>query len=465
MNNNKLISKTVIYAIGNFGTKILAYVMVLVYSYYLKPKDLGYYDIVLSTISMLQPLIMLQINDGTFRFLVDSKNKKLIISNSVKFLLISLFVSEFLYFVFCSYFSVDYAVLIGVLFFSSMVYTLLHDVIRGLDKSKDYATYGIINSILVLFFEIIGLTLLKVGISALIISKIISNLFCVLLILIREKDVRHFYKNKFDYHGFKPVLQYSIPLVPNTICWWVVNSSDRYIILFCLGAAYNGIYSIANKFPTVLTTITGIFFLAWQETALSVYNMPNRDEYFTSIFKKYYTLLFTLCLCAIPLTKIVIIKLISPDYISSWEYTGFLYLGAVFSALCSFLGMGYQISKETHRSVFSTILASFLNIAINLSLIKVIGLQAASLSTFLSYLLLMVIRFFDSKKYFYISMNWLHFFTLFSATLVFIAIIFVFKNLLICYVLFAISLVLLISMNKSIFTPYLNKLIFKSNKT
>ena len=41
---SKLASNTVIYAIGNFGTKILSYVMVLVYSYYITPEELGYYD-------------------------------------------------------------------------------------------------------------------------------------------------------------------------------------------------------------------------------------------------------------------------------------------------------------------------------------------------------------------------------------------------------------------------------------
>ena len=39
-----LIKKTAIYAIGNLGSKILAYIMVLVYSYYISTDDMGYYD-------------------------------------------------------------------------------------------------------------------------------------------------------------------------------------------------------------------------------------------------------------------------------------------------------------------------------------------------------------------------------------------------------------------------------------
>ena len=81
--SSKLAKNTAIYAIGNFGTKILSYVMVLVYSYYITPEELGYYDVVLTTISMIQPLVIFQLNDGVFRFLIESKKEqnKAIIGN------------------------------------------------------------------------------------------------------------------------------------------------------------------------------------------------------------------------------------------------------------------------------------------------------------------------------------------------------------------------------------------------
>lgn len=82
--SSKLAKNTAIYAIGNFGTKILSYVMVLVYSYYITPEELGYYDVVLTTISMIQPLVIFQLNDGVFRFLIESKKEqnKAIIGNN-----------------------------------------------------------------------------------------------------------------------------------------------------------------------------------------------------------------------------------------------------------------------------------------------------------------------------------------------------------------------------------------------
>ena len=56
----------------------------------------------------------------------------------------------------------------------------------------------------------------------------------------------------------KEMYQYSIPLVPNGISWWIVNVSDRTIITAIIGTAANGIYAVSNKFPTILSSLLGI---------------------------------------------------------------------------------------------------------------------------------------------------------------------------------------------------------------
>ena len=120
-------------------------------------------------------------------------------------------------------------------------------------------------------------------------------------------------------------------------------------------------------------------------------------------------LLFSLIWCAVPATNVIIKWFVGIEYIDAWQFTGFLYLSTVFSALSSFLGIGYQISRETKRSVLSTVSAAGINILINISLVKIIGLHAASFSTFVSYLVLFIIRIFHSKKYFTLHIDWMIF--------------------------------------------------------
>lgn len=461
MNKHSSLAKnTLIYAIGNFGSKFLAYVMVLVYSYYITPEELGYYDVVLTTISMIQPLVIFQINDGVFRFLVDSDKHQqtAIVGNVMKFLCITTIASELVFAIFCGFVNVQYAVWIGLLLVTTMFFVLMQDIIRGLGLNKEYAAYGVLNSVVMLVLEAVGLTVLHMGVEALLISKVCAYGACIIIMFVRHRELSQALREKISKKVLGPILKYSAPLVPNTICWWVVNSSDRYIILFALGAAYNGIYSMSTKFPTILTMVTSIFYLAWQETAIKEYNTPERDRFFSDIFQKYYVLLFSLCLCAIPATRIVIELFVSDAFKDAWKYTGFLYLGASFSALCSFLGMGYQISKETARSLATTIFAAILNFGVNIACVEFIGLQAASFSTFAAYLFLLLIRLQHSKRYFILTIHWVKFISLFMLAILFMLITVFVPYLWLCVPMVLVAFIILVRMNYSMLLPFISKI-------
>ena len=68
--NSKLLTGTIIYAIGNFGTKILSFLIVPMYTYYIASSDMGMYDLVNTTLNMLFPLLTLQIADAAYRWLI-----------------------------------------------------------------------------------------------------------------------------------------------------------------------------------------------------------------------------------------------------------------------------------------------------------------------------------------------------------------------------------------------------------
>lgn len=451
-----LVKKTIIYAIGNFGSKILAYVMVLVYTYFIDQKEMGYYDLILTTVSLVQPIIIFQMNDGVYRFLVEGVNKGGVLSTGFRFLCCTTVVAEICLLIFSTIHHLEYTGLIALYLASTMIYLYFQDSIRGLGDSKLYALCGVFNSVCMLICEVIGLVGLKLGVAALLASKTIANIACIILLFIKEEQLRCVWKYKFDRTVFRTLFHYSAPLVPNTICWWIVNSSDRYIILFFLGAAYNGLFSVAYKFPTILTTVTSIFYLAWQESAIKEYNSPNRNVFFSNIFRKYYILLFSICICAIPATKIVIELFVSIEYKTAWIYTGFLYLGAVFSALSSFLGMGYQISQETKRSVMTTVLAALINAAVNLGAIHFIGLQAASLSTFVSYLFLFIVRIQHTKRYFILKVNWGQFIWLTILSILLIAIVIFTDSLLLSLGLCIAGGAYLFWLNQELIAPVVN---------
>lgn len=455
--NKRIVKNTIVFSIGNFGSKILSYIMVLVYTHYIGRSELGYYDLILTTTNLLHPLLLMAFDEGIYRWLIGEEyDKSTVISTCIKATGITTLFSITLLLILNVGFSIRYAELICLFVASSMMYSMFQNVIRGLTNNRLYAASGILNSLLILLFEVISLVILSLGIKGLLISKIAAYILTIVFIYVREPRIHGFIHKPLDNKLLKRIFHYSFPLVPNQISWWIVNSSDRYLILAFLGPSFNGIYSISNKFPTIITMLTGVVYFALQETIIKEYSSQDRDQFYSNIFKRYYIFLFSLVFCAIPSTNLIIKWFVSTEYMEASKFTGFLYLSTVFSALSSFLGIGYQISKETKRSVTSTILAAGVNILINVTLILKIGLHAASFSTFISYFFLFIIRVIHSKKYFTLHINWKIFVGLILGSFIFIITSY-YGNTVVNIILICFSIATLIILNKSFIMSFFRK--------
>ena len=100
-NRSKRLLKAIgLYAIGNLGSKLITFLMVPLYTYFVLPNDMGFYDVSLTLIIALIPIITLQMRDGAYRFLIDEfdeTNRKRIISFVCKELLISTIIVCFIW--------------------------------------------------------------------------------------------------------------------------------------------------------------------------------------------------------------------------------------------------------------------------------------------------------------------------------------------------------------------------------
>ena len=81
----ELIKNMGLLTLSNFGSKILSFFLVPLYTAVLSTKDYGNFDFVTVTASLLIPLLTLNISEGALRFLLDKeKNKKQIFNICTK---------------------------------------------------------------------------------------------------------------------------------------------------------------------------------------------------------------------------------------------------------------------------------------------------------------------------------------------------------------------------------------------
>ena len=65
-----------IYALGNIGMKLITFMLVPLYTYFVdNPGDYGYFDMCLAACFLLMPIMTLQMRDGSYRFLVNNKDE------------------------------------------------------------------------------------------------------------------------------------------------------------------------------------------------------------------------------------------------------------------------------------------------------------------------------------------------------------------------------------------------------
>lgn len=283
--------------------------------------------------------------------------------------------------------------------------SLLLQICRGLGDNATYAIGSFITGAITVLLNIIFIVVFHWGAYGMLGATAISNLLCSLYLLMKKKIYKYIKPKQYDKKILKEIIKYSVPLIPNMISWWIVSASDRTIISAVIGIAQNGIYSAANKFSGVFTTLYSVFNLTWTESASINISSEDRDEFFSKILDFVIRFFGCLCLGTIAVMPFVFNILINEKFAEAYYQIPILILGSIFNILVSFLGSIYVAKKLTKEIAKTSIIAALVNIFVNIVLIKPIGLYAASISTVIAYASMFAYRWIDVKKYVKFNLN------------------------------------------------------------
>ncbi len=203
-------------------------------------------------------------------------------------------------------------------------------------------------------------------------------------------------------------LAYGVPLLPGALSSWVATSSDRYLILFFLGAAAVGYYSPGYTAGTMIAMIAAPLPLLLPVLAKH-YDENNLADVRTIVTyaSKYYAGIALPCVFALSVLSKPILLVLTTQQIAANGYsvTPFVAAGTALIGAYTVFVMVLQLEKKT--AVIGTIwtLAAVLNFGLNLVLIPYLGLIGAALTTFLAFLLAFVLTTVYALKYFKFDLN------------------------------------------------------------
>lgn len=407
----KLVNNSIIFVIGNFGSKVISLLMVPLYTYVLTTKQYGTVDLLTTTVSLLIPILSCSIDEAVLRFVmlddISVKQRRGIFTTAIVMNIISQI--TFLIFIFpiLSYLKILNNLLIPfmILLFFSQLQTTLSQYTRGIGKVKSFAVNGILMTIVTASLNVLLLVIFKFQVDGYIWSLILANLISVGYLFIVSKGWQSFSIRSVDKKMVRKMLSYSIPLIPNMVIWWVITGSTRYFILLFLGTSVNGLFAVANKIPSVLSIFTTVFQQAWQLSAFEEYTSKKSKEFFSNVFQFYYEFLFIGCSMIFIVLRTVIPKIIGNSFEKSWIIMPLLLVAVVYQSFSSFIGTNYTASMKTRGVFISSVIGGIISVICNLIFIPIFGIIGTGIGTLISFFVTFIYRYIDTNRFFEFNLN------------------------------------------------------------
>lgn len=411
MNGYKYLFKNIgLLTISQFGTKILVFFLVPLYTNMLSTAEYGTYDLFNTTINLLVPIVTLNISDAVLLFALDkSRGHSEVLSIGLKYAFIGFGIS----FTLLALNAIvklfqpinEYWYYFPFLFLLTVLNAVFSGFVRGIDRVKESAISGMICSTSMLACNLLFLLFLKWGLHGYFIANIIAVFLQVLYLFTACKLWNYIELLKTNKELEREMKNYSTPLIANNVGWWINNSSDRYIVTWMCGVSNNGIYSVGYKIPSILNMFQTIFNQAWTMSAVRDFDSQDSNGFFSKMYSLYNCGMVIACSGIIVTSRLLAHFFYAKEFFTAWQYVPFLTIAIVFGALSGFLGGIFTATKNSKLFGKSTLIGAIINIILNIILVYFIGALGAAIATLIAFFIVWFIRLIHVQRQINIRIN------------------------------------------------------------
>ena len=285
-----LLKDTIVFALGNIGSKIIVFFLVPFYTFYLSPEEYGIADLVFTVSQLAVPVFSLVIFDAVIRFALDKSNRPQdvllngviiwILGSSVLLLLNPLFglykaVSEWRWYI---------SIYVSV----SILLSIELNYLKAINKNALYSLICVLQTLSLALLNIYFVAQLHYGIKGYIVSYIGSSVIATLLAFVCGKLMKELRNASYNRSLLKEMVSYSTPLIINNVSWWVIQSSDKLMLEARVSPTDLGLFNVAVRVPSLISVFVSIFQQAWGISSVKEMSSSNNNNYYTSVFSFYF---------------------------------------------------------------------------------------------------------------------------------------------------------------------------------
>jgi O-antigen/teichoic acid export membrane protein len=387
-----------VYGVGGLVSRILATLLLPLYTHYLPPGSYGRVEIVTAATAVLAILLQLGISSAFFRFYFDAKEdaeRLVVIRTSFWFTMAMSTLGLVLGVVFAAPIghwlglghdpSLVRAGAVGL--WAQTNYQQLTALFRVEERSVQYAIASVANVLITVAAMVLFVAYFHWGAVGLVVGNFTGTLIVYAVLLgYRYEQLGA----QFDTRLFRKMQQFGMPLVPSALALWTINFVDREFVSWYKGNAEVGVYSAAVKIASLITFVMVAFRTAWPAFAYSIED--DREAKRTYSFVLTYLLALTswAALALGALAPWWVRLLTDPRYQRAEKGVALLaFAGAVYAGYVV-LAIGSGRARKTQWNWAVTGVGAAVNVGLNFWLVPRWGMVGAAVSTVVAYVVLFV---------------------------------------------------------------------------
>ena len=387
-----------VYGLGGLVSRILATLLLPLYTHYLPPGTYGRVEIVTAATAVLAILLQLGISSAFFRFYFDAKEdaeRLVVIRTSFWFTMAMSTLGLVLGVIFAAPIghwlglghdpSLVRAGAVGL--WAQTNYQQLTALFRVEERSVQYAIASVANVLITVAAMVLFVAYFHWGAVGLVVGNFTGTLVVYAVLLgYRYEQLGA----QFDTGLFRKMQHFGMPLVPSALALWTINFVDREFVSWYKGNAEVGVYSAAVKIASLITFVMVAFRTAWPAFAYSIED--DREAKRTYSFVLTYLLALTswAALALGALAPWWVRLLTDPRYQRAEKGVALLaFAGAVYAGYVV-LAIGSGRARKTQWNWAVTGAGAAVNVGLNFWLVPRWGMVGAAVSTAVAYVVLFV---------------------------------------------------------------------------
>ena len=269
---------SVIYGLGGLVSRILAVLLLPLYTHYLSTSDYGQIETLIALVTVLTIVLQFGISSAFFRFYFDADDddgRRLVLRTSFWFTMTMATLGLVVLVAFARQISnwlfenADAANLVrasAVALWAQLNYMQLTNLFRVEERSVAFVLASLSNVLLT-----VGATLLLVVASTRALGVIVGNFMGTLVVYLGLLGYR---REQLGLQMSWPLLRkmnhFGLPLVPSALLLWVTNFSDRFFLVKLTDTSEVGLYSVGVRVASAMVLLLTAFRMAWPAFAYSI---------------------------------------------------------------------------------------------------------------------------------------------------------------------------------------------------